>query len=1178
MKLNCNKIKYMRKNERKKRLCPAGFGRQKAVMPLLACVLACSPVGAYSLGQDVSGVSISITKKNISVKEALEQIKRQSGVFLMYQEEAVKGLMLNLDLEGATLQEALDSLCAQAGLTYELSDGHVLIRPKGEDSVQAVQQERKITVRGVVVDEQGNPLTGATIRNPKGGGKQATVADMDGNFILTVPEGVTQLEVAFIGMKPQLVTVHEGRPLHVVMEEDKQQLDEVIVTGYQTLSKERATGSFATVSSEEINRKLQTSLMDRLEGTVAGMTNYRGLQIRGVSTLDGVTTPLYVVDGVPYEGTLAAIHPSEVVNVTVLKDAAAASIYGARAANGVVVITTRSGEAGKTRVRYNGSLKFTPLYDVDYLNLMSSAEFVDFQQKLFNINPGTVSDSRYYMNEVRSLLFANRDGEISDEELERQLDIYRSRDRYDQAVKEFVRKPAITHQHNLSISGGSEKYTYALSVNYMKELPYDKFTDNDRIGINLKNNFKFNKWISADLTVMGSFYRSNTKSGRSGLADLTGRSVPSYLLYYDEEGNEIPWYTASYKSKEEIDRLVGLGLYDETYYPLQEISRGRSKTRSNYFNINANVKFTVNKDLYFNLIFTQDFGTNYSKQLYDEDAHSVRKMVNDAAQVSDDGEITYNIPTGGQVSETRSDNDSYTLRVQGNYNKLFGDKHRIAVIAGAERRATKSKATSMNKVGWDDDMMTFKNIDEKTLASRIEDTEALAGYFQYTAGDAYTYDEDRYVSFYANGSYTFDERATVTASMRIDQSNLFGSDPKYQYRPLWSVGGQYILLKNQNWVDRLSFRMTYGINGNIPRNTGPYLTIASSGINTDINDYQYTVQTPENPGLRWEKTAVFNVGVDFNLFGNRFNGSVEFYNKNTSDLLHTKTLDPTLGWTQLQINYGKMYNRGVEVSLHGVCIATRDFTWSTNATFSYNKNKVTELESNSNSVLDYIDSAQIREGKPMNSMYSVRWAGLDEKGAPQAYKKDGTIVKSITDLTVDDLVYCGTITPPYAASLSNTFRYKNLSCSVLFTYYGGHKMRGVYGQYLINSGYSVNQDKLTGNFWEKPGDEKDPSKAPAYLNQASSNIQNLWKAADKHMQPGDFIKLNQINVAYSLPQSLLKKTFLQDVTVTLQIDDVWKWVANDQDLDPEVWTGGGLTSSRGQKSPATYSLGLSCTF
>ena len=164
----------------------------------------------------------------------------------------------------------------------------------------------------------------------------------------------------------------------------------------------------------------------------------------------------------------------------------------------------------------------------------------------------------------------------------------------------------------------------------------------------------------------------------------------------------------------------------------------------------------------------------------------------------------------------------------------------------------------MNKVGWDDDMMTFKNIDEKTLASRIEDTEALAGYFQYTSGDAYTYNENRYVSFYANGSYTFDERATVTASMRIDQSNLFGSDPKYQYRPLWSVGGQYILLKNQNWVDRLSFRMTYGINGNIPRNTGPYLTIASSGINTDINDYQYTISTPENPGLRWEKTAVFN--------------------------------------------------------------------------------------------------------------------------------------------------------------------------------------------------------------------------------------------------------------------------------------------------------------------------------
>ena len=1124
---------------------------------------------------------ITINQNKTSVRTLLNTISKQSGMYFMYDESTIKGKQdISLHCKDATIEEVIKQICNKLGLKYEIDKKTIILLPIEKTPKKIIKEEdKRITVSGYIYDENGEAMPGANLRLKGSNSQEGTISDINGHYSLSfIPQPNMKIMVSFIGY----ATLEDVCPTKTVtknfhLKKDESEIEEVVVTGYQVLSKERASGSFATVSSKEIESKLQTSLMDRLEGSVAGMTSYRGLQIRGVSTLNGTSTPLYVVDGVPYEGTLAAINPSEVVNVTVLKDAAAASIYGARAANGVIVITTRSGEEGQTRVHYNGSIKFTPLYDTDYLNLMSSEEFVNFQQEMFNVNPGTVAGDRYYMNEVRALLFDNKNGKISDEELEKQLDVYRHRDRYSQTIKEFIRKPAITHQHNLSVSGGSKKYTYALSVNYLQDLPYDKYSENDRIGMNLKNSFKFADWISADLTILGSIYKSHNNSAHSGVSDLTGRSVPSYILYYDENGNEIPWYSKGSKSKEEVQRLIDEGLYDETYYPLQERSRYRSRTKDNYLNINANVKFTINPDLYFNVIFSKDFGNTYSKGLYDEDAWYVRNMVNNAAQITDEG-IVYNIPTGGQIKETRSDKNAYTLRVQGNYNKVFSDKHRIAVIAGAERRATKSSATSMNKVGWDDDMMTFKQIDEKTLASKIQGTESLQGYFQYSAGNAYTYNEDRYVSFYGNASYTFDERATLTGSIRIDQSNLFGSDPKYQYRPLWSVGANYMILKNYRWIDRLSARMTYGINGNIPKTKGPYLTISSSGINTDINDYQYQVATPENPGLRWEKTAVYNIGIDFNLFKNRLNGSIEFYNKSTSDLLHTKTLDPTLGWGSLTVNYGEMYNRGVEISLSSVNIRNKDFMWTSNFNFSYNKNKVTKLEVNSNGVSTYIGSAQTREGKPMNSIYSVRWAGLDEKGAPQAYKKDGTIVKSLADLTVDDLVYCGTSTPPYAASLNNELQYKNLSVSFLFTYYGGHKMRGVYGQFLNNTGYSTNQDRLTGNFWRKPGDENNPNTTPAINVGASTNIQNLWKAADKHMQKGDFIKLNQINVAYTIPNSILRRTFIRDLRVTLQIDDVWKWVANNQDLDPEVWSGAGLSSSRGQKAPTTYSLGLSCSF
>lgn len=273
-----------------------------------------------------------------------------------------------------------------------------------------------------------------------------------------------------------------------------------------------------------------------------------------------------------------------------------------------------------------------------------------------------------------------------------------------------------------------------------------------------------------------------------------------------------------------------------------------------------------------------------------------------------------------------------------------------------------------------------------------------------------------------------------------------------------------------------------------------------------------------------------------------------------------------------------MYNRGFELTLRSVNLATKDFSWQSTLNFGYNKNKLTELEEDKPDAINYIQKPQLRIGQAMNTLYSVRWAGLDEKGEPQAYKKNGEVVKSFADLTTEDLVKSGVITPPYSASFSNDFHFKNFSLSLLFTYYGGHVMRGAFATYLNNTGFSTNQDRLTGNFWEKSGDENDPSKAPALKMGVQANQQNLWKAADKHIQKADYIKLNNITVGYSLPNSLLRKTFIKGVRVMVQIDDIWKWVANDQGLDPETWTGSGLSSDRGQKTPATYTLGLSCNF
>ena len=1152
-----------------------------AVVSVFLLVLLLQPSAANAQ----ANVTLKISATPL--KQVIEEIEKQSGYNFLYNARLLNvSQKVSISKSNAPLKEVLNEVFKATDISYKIVDKQIILSPKesssaaGEGTPASSSGSKSdgkgvLKVKGTVYDEKGNPIPGATVR--VNGTTIGTATNIDGFYTINVPHEKKSLLISFIGYSPVEIEANERIACNVTLNPDSQKIDEVIVTGYQTISKERATGSFAVITPKELEGKLQTNIMDRLEGKIAGLTSYKGkLQIRGVSTISGVNTPLYVVDGVPYEGDIAAINPSEIVNVTILKDATATSIYGARSANGVIVITTRGGKISPTKVYYNGSIKLSPFYDTDYLNLMTSSEFVDFQQTLFNINPGTKNDG-YYLNEVRQLLFDHKDGLISTEDLNKQLDIYRSRDRKDQALDLFVRTPAIVHQHNLGFSGGSEKHTYALSFNYMQNMPYEKSQKDDRIGFNVKNTFNFYKWFKVDVGLLGSIATDDYYNGYTGVSDVTGKGTASYLLYYDENGNPLPWYMQ--KSQAEIDRLIGLGLLDESSHPTSEMNRRRYESKDSYLNLNMNLNFKIVDGLTFDLRFQKDFKNSYSKQFDSKDSWIVKNMVNNATQIIDN-EIIYNIPTGGQVVERRGDANSYTLRGQLNYNHRWNDKHNFSAIAGAERRAVISSSTGVYKVGYDDNSLSYKVIDEKLLGKTIDGTQALGGRFTYSSKEpGFAYNENRYVSFYANASYTYDNKLSFNGSIRIDQSNLFGTDPKYQYRPLWSLGSQYVISeKDLPWLNRLVLRATYGINGNIPKLSGPYLTVKDGGVNSWTNDFSSFVSFPPNSGLRWEKTGVWNVALDFDMLSSKLNGSIEFYNKKTSDLLYNKTADPTLGWPNVMVNYGDMYNRGVEITLNSTNIAQKDFTWTSGFNFSYNKNKVIRLENSNTDAIYYINNPQIREGGPMNGLYSVRWAGLDENGAPQAYTKDGKVVKSFANLAVDDLVYSGVTTPPYAASLSNSLRYKNINLSFLFTYYGGHVMRGMFGNYLINTGYSTNQDRLTGNFWQKPGDENDPSKAPALKMGAQANMQNLWKAADKHVQKGDYIKLNEVILEYSLPTSILRRTFIDNVSCSFQVQNVWKWAANDMDLDPEAWIGTSLTPSRGIKNPTTYSIGLSLKF
>lgn len=1167
----------------------------RKIMLLFACVFL---LGGAAWAQQST---LTIHAQNQPLKEVLREIERQSNYSFIYSSSTINvNQKVNLECKDENLDKVLEKLAAIANVSYSVSNRQIMLAPQGtvsQTTPSGNNPEKQFTenrvIKGNVKDENGENIIGASIFFK--GTTTGIATDPDGNFTLKTTAPNQILVASFIGYTNEERKIAPNQDTYnFVLKPESKMIEEVIVTGYQTISKERATGSFAILSQKDMADKLQTNVLDRMEGMVAGLNQIPGKdpQIRGISTLEGKKTPLYVVDGIPFEGSgaknenpLDAINPADIVNITVLKDATAASIYGARSANGVIVITTRNGSTGPTKVSYSGSIKFTPLPDRDYLNLTSSAELVDLQKELFgHYHNAYDPNDRRSMNEVYKLLYEHEAGNLTADELETQLNVYRNQDRYSQVKKEFLRNTEITHQHNLSFYGGSEIYKYSLSVNYQGDHPYEKEQKTQRIGYNLKNQFDFFKWLRVNVGVLGSNVTKDYDNGINGYNFLNGGG-PSYRMLRNEDGSATQWYKN--KSQLEIDRLNSLGLQDETYRPLEEMGNGHLNYKSNYLNLNLGVNIKIIEGLDLDLRYQTENTNIFQKQYYSKDAIDVKSQINDATVIKD-GKVTNYIPLGGQITENKNENNSYTLRAQLNFNREFAEKHDVQVLVGAERRKVVNKGNYMKKFGYDDFSLSYKNINELDLSNQIKGTESIFSSYSYSdSNKPFTEVENRYVSFYGNASYTFNRRLTATGSIRIDQSNLFGTDPKYQYKPLWSVGAHYVLPTEPiHWMDRLVLRATYGINGNVAKDSGPYMiAVNSTRPNTYTNEAYSYISTPPNPALRWEKTKVINIGLDFNTLGNRLNGSIEFYNKNTSDLLGNQASDPTLGWTSLLVNYGKMYNRGVEISLQSENISTGGFQWNSNFVFSYNKNKLTKIENDGTSASTYYSKIQNREGHAMNSLYSIRYAGLDKNGYPTAYDKDGKIITSVNDLTKDDLVYSGTTTPPYSASLTNTLSYKGFDLSFMFVFYGGHVLRDVASSYVFNMypvlNYASNIDKDRLKFWRNPGDENNPDMAPRFLygDRLSSSVSPLWTAADKHIQKGNYIKLRDLTLGYSLPKNMLQRCLIQNMRISLQVQNLWYWAANDRKLDPEVWSGlSSGSTSRGTHIPATFTIGLSANF
>ena len=1114
-----------------------------------------------------SSQKVTLKLQDASLATVLQQLKSQAGVRILYNTDLAEVIRCgDVHFEQVELERAIQQLLKGTSLGYEIIDGVVVIRENPQS-----QELKKVT--GRVLDSEGEPLPGASvvIKGTTKGISTTARGEFEINGL--AGEKVTLL-ISFIGMKTKEITVVMGSHTVVTLDQSISEIEDVVVTGYQTVARERATGAFSTVSEAQLRDKPQANLMDRLEGMAAGlMINSGGTTIRGITTIRGEGSPLIVVDGFISDnmGGASAIVADNIQNVTILKDAAAASIYGARSANGVIVVTTKSGQAGKTRVSGRVQYGFTSLPSRSGRDLLSNSDMIDLQLEMYREFGSQLVRRDGSWADAMDLTYKRDNGMITEAEYTAEIARMRTADNGKQ-FRDYLLAPQSERLYSVNISGGSDRNTFAISGEYVVDgnSGYERGVGSDRININLKDKIRVNKWVTATIGTIAS-YGSNDGYSIGALSEYA--QGHSWHMLVDDDGETIGWNYG--KTQEEKERLIALGLRNEKYNPLDNKRDNSSSSKSFRLRLNGAVNARIAEGIDFMLMYEQSNSSSKSKVLTGENSYTMNTMINNAAQIVS-GEIVYNIPLGARISETRSASFAHTFRGQFNFSRTF-DKHAISAIMGGERHKSVTESTRSLRYGYNDKTLNWVMIDAKKLANRITGTEAVRGEFTlsgYDTGNAFSETDDRFVSLYGNIGYTYDNRYILTGSLRWDDSNLFGA--KYRAIPLWSVGAAWNInnesFMNAPFMDALRLRATYGINGNVPRGSSGSFLVVTAGMNNTLGTEYHRITNPPNDKLTWEKTTTVSVGIDMALFHNRLKMSWDYYNRETDNMLGNVMSDPTFGWSTVQRNYGRMRNHGTEISLNTLNIVQKGFEWSTAIVYSYNKNKLVESYVNNPSVSSYLSSSGGIEGYPLNPVFSFRYAGISDQGEPLVYDLEEEKVSYVNDYNA--LVYSGTIRPTYNGSFTNTFLYKGLNLSFMFIFNGGHVKRKEQVPYMSNNFgiLTSNIHKDIANRWREPGDENKPGVVPAMRLTNNMYGSQVWGSRDVNVIKADYLCLRNITLSYDIPSNIFRYIGATGARAYMQVQNAGIWAADKDNLHPEGASGGSGVSAL--KRPASWLFGL----
>ena len=957
--------------------------------------------------------------------------------------------------------------------------------PSSNELLTVTQQTGKI--KGTIVDSKtGEPVIGASVKVK--GTKLAAVTDLNGEFELNTHANAT-LQISYVGFKETEVKASNG--MKISLEEDTESLEEVVVVGYGTQKKESLTGAMANIKGEKLKDITSATVENMLNGKVSGVYVAPGsgrpgstgaIIIRGQTSINGATAPLWVVDGVIVGNSAGDLNPDDIETMTVLKDAASTAIYGSEGANGVVVVTTKQAKHEKMSISLSAKAGLSTL-NRGNLEMMDGAEFYDYYKSFQNVE--SVNFPRW-----------NEDLRNSN------FDWFK-----------LAKKTGSTQDYNLTLNGGSENIQSMFTLGYFKEEGAVKGYDMNRYSTRIKVVYKPYEWLTIKPNISGS--RTNDKDKQYSVGAMY--SMMPWDSPYDENGNLVPNYYSGWVNSKATNYLNDLAAGDYSTSTTYDLSGG----------LDFDIKITP--------WLTFSSVNNYS--YYNSQTHGYYDPKSSSGEGVNGRTTEYNY-----VSTRRYTNQ--LLR----FKKSWG-KHNVNALLAYEFNDYEMKYTDVYATGFISGFEDFMTAAKPEMATGYRTAWAKQSYF-------------------TQWRYDYDSRYYGELSLRRDGRSNFGSNNRYGN--FFSVSGAWNINNESwfkaDWVDQLKLRAAFGSVGNVPTSLYPSYSLYSVGATYNENPGALISQIG-NKDLTWEKTYTTGVGVDASFWQNRLHATLDYYIKNTSNILYQVPVTGLVGVTSIWKNIGKMRNTGIELTVGGDIIRTKDLTWNVTANISHNSNELRDLykqrDANGNYVVKPVlisdgtsiaGTAQriLEIGEPVDTYYMKEWAGVNpEDGKPQWYMDDANGNKVVTDSYSKASYYkCGKASPDVYGSFSTSLFYKNFDLQANFGYSLGGQIYSYYRQEFDSDGAYAgdrNQMKLQKGWsrWEKPGDIATHPRA-MYNNQDKGNL-----ASSRYLESSDYLKLRSLTLGYNFD---LKKYGIQTLRLSVSGENLFT-ITDYSGVDPELPAG-----------------------